>query len=209
MKKFALFNLSCFALLPSLSIALTCVPYSRVQYALQANGATGTLTKTQTCTGDGSNGAYTITSDIHVTKAIFSKEINQTAQGTYASPNTINAQSFLSSSNAGATLPAGNLDTLALVLYLSSSLNSNSEFSPHLPVFYNNSPILVDCSANTPVSVTTASGSTVPATSVTCATPDNSVVLGYAFAQDSAMMLEATATENGTQTLSAIINDYP
>ena len=211
MKKLALFGWSLLMLTPMMGIAATCAPYNDVVYALQANGASGTLTKTQTCNGDNNNGQYSITSDIKVSKAFFSKEIKQASTGTYASPNTITAQTFINSNTSNSALPANDLDTLSLVLYLSSSLSSNSSFSSSIPLYYDNNTVMVKCSVTSAnATVTTGAGAVVPATQVTCATDDNSVVLEYSFSQDAAaILLAATSTENGTQVLATTINNYP
>ncbi len=197
MKKYILLCLPVLLTLPGMGIAATCVPYNNVIYALQANGANGTLTKTQTCSGDNNSGNYSITSQINVSKGFFSKEINQTATGTYASPNTIVAQNFTNSNNS-ASLPTGNLDTLSLALYLSSSLSANITTFPALPVFYNSNTITVQC-AIIPSASSTAQ--------ISCPTADNSQVLNYSFSPDSSyLMLSANAVENGVTTMSAAIN---
>ena len=200
MKKLILLCAPIFSLLPVIGMTATCVPYSNVIYSLQANGANGTLTKSQTCTGDSNNGSYAINSQINVKKGFFSKQINQAATGTYASPNTITAQSFINSNN-NAPLPPSNLDTLSLVLYLSSSLSANMTTFLALPIFYNGNTITVQCA------MSTGSSTAVPATQITCPTADNATVLSYSFSQDaSPQMLTAPAVENGTTTMSAAIN---
>ena len=208
MKKLLLWTLPFFVVMPAIGIAATCAPYKNVIYSFQANGANGTLTKSQTCTEDSNSGSYSITSQINVSKGFFSKEINQTATGTYASPNTIVAQNFTNSNNS-ASLPTGDLDTLSLVFYLSSSLSANITTFPATLVFYNGNTITVQCAVtNANITVTTGTGAVIPATQISCPTADNSIILTYSFSQDLlAIMLAATSTENGTETLSAIINN--
>ena len=99
------------------------------------------------------------------------------------------------------------LDTLSLVLFLSSTLNSNTPTFPVVPLFYNGNHISVQCSiTNLKATVTLDGGKTIPATAITCATADNAIALNYSFSQDALhMMLAANAIENGTTTMSALI----
>ena len=197
-------------ILPGMSMATTtCVPYADVIYLLQAKGgASGTLTKSQTCIVN--SGSYSINSQINVKKGFFPKQITQTASGTYASPNAITAKTFTMSENSQASLPAGDLDVLSLVLYLSSSLGANITKFPVIPLFYNDQTISVQCSvAEANATVTTSSGNSIPVTNVVCTTSgqSNAIRLTYSFSQDTThQMLAASAVENGTTTMSAIIN---
>ncbi len=207
MKKLSLFCLSLFAFLPVISLASPCAPYNE-NYTLNANGATGTLAKVQVIQGNN----YSITSTINVSKFFVSKTIVQTATGTCDANGNIIAQNF--SNNKGdnntssASLGNNELDTLSLVLFLSSTLNSNTPTFPVVPLLYKGNTISVQCAiTNTNATVTLNNSKTIPATNITCATTDQSIVLDYLFSQDVVhMMLAAKIIENGTTTLSAVIN---
>jgi hypothetical protein len=204
MQKLVFLSLVFLFVIPTLSIADPCVPYSNIAYAIQANGASGTLTKNQGC----DNGVYSISSQINVSRGFFSKQITQAANGAFASPNLITAQNFTSSNNDAAFI-TGDMDPLSLVLYLSSSLSASITTFPAMPLFYNGNTISVQCAvSNANASVTTGAGIVVTATEVTCATADNATLFNYSFSQTAPFtMLAATSIENGTQILSAVINN--
>ncbi|MES2203714.1 MAG: hypothetical protein V4496_00685 [Pseudomonadota bacterium] len=195
------------AFLPALAVASPCTAYNE-NYTLNANGATGTLAKVQVINGNN----YSITSTINVSKFFMSKTIVQTATGTCDANGNIIAQNFSNSNNdnnAGAiTLGNNELDTLSLVLFLSSTLSSNTPTFPVVPLLYNGNTISVQCAiTSVKATVTLNGGQIIPATAITCATADNAIALNYSFSQDAAhMMLAANAIENGTTTMTAIIN---
>ena len=207
MKKLTLLCASLFVFLPVISVASPCTAYNE-NYTLNANGATGTLAKVQVINGNN----YSITSTINVSKFFMSKTIVQTATGTCDDNGNIVAQNFSNSNNdnnAGpAALSNNELDTLSLVLFLSSTLSSNTPTFPVVPLLYNGNQISVQCAVtNANATVTSNSGQTISATNITCATADNAIALNYSFSQDPLhMMLAANAIENGTTTMSAVIN---
>jgi len=201
MNKVTLLSLPFFIVMPALSVAAPCVPYDNVVYSLQADGATGTLTKSQACTGDANSGAYAITSQIDVKKAIFSRQVTQNATGTYTSPNTIGAQSFTTTSDKDASLPSGTLDTLSLVLYLSDTLDAKTPSFMPIPLFYNGKTISVQCAIkDLNTTITSNSGQNITVTNITCAAVDNSTVLNYSFGRDRLHMLLAATVIEGDET---------
>lgn len=204
MKKFILSASMSVLLIPSISLSMPCVPYNNVIYTIQANGANGTLKKSQSCDKD-----YLIDSVINASKGWFSKTISQQALGTYAPANIIIPSNYTASNNQ-TKLTANQLDPLSLVLYLSASLSASMTNFPSINLLYNGNSISVQCSMNkTNISIVTGAGENISATQVTCSTANNSVVLDYSFSQDTAaMMLAASAMENGSQTFSAVINSY-
>lgn len=210
MKKLIAWSVPFFIVMPAVGMAAVCTSYGHevASYALETPKANGTLTKTQICTGNGDKGTYVITSEIDVSKFGVSRTIKQIAAGTYAAPNTIVAQTFQTSADKDAALISGDLDTLSLVLYLSSSLSAGITTFPVVPLFYNDQTVLVQCSvtdANT--TVPSSAGKSLPATTLVCATKDNAVVLTYSFSQDPLhIMLAANAVEKGETTMSAVIN---
>lgn len=205
MRKIALLYAALFAFSPVISMASPCTAYNE-NYSLTANGATGTLAKVQVINGN----HYSITSTINVSKFFMSKTIVQTAIGTCDANGNIVAQSFSNNNNNAGPTTLGNneFDTLSLVLFLSSTLNSNTPTFPVIPLLYNGNQISVQCAVtNANATVTSNGGQTIPATNITCATADNAIALNYSFSQDSShMMLTANAIENGTTTMSAVIN---
>lgn len=207
MKKWICGCLFSTVVLPVVSMASACLPYNE-NYSLTANGASGTLAKVQTISGNN----YSITSTINVSKFFVSKTIVQTATGTCDANGNIVAQNFSNSNgdnSAGSTSLGNNqLDTLSLVLFLSNALGSNLSKFPVISLLYNGKALSVQCAiVNSNASVTSNSGQTLPATAITCATADNATQLNYSFSQDAAHnMLTASVVENGTTTLSAVIN---
>lgn len=210
MKKLIACSLAFFIVMPAAGMAAVCTSYGHdsASYALETPKANGTLTKMQICTGDGDSGTYVITSEIDVSKFGVSRTIKQIAAGTYAAPNTIVAQTFKTSADKDDSFISGDLDTLSLVLYLSSSLSANLTTFPVTPLFYNDQTILVQCSVtDANATVPSSAGKSLPATTLVCATKDNAVVLTYSFGQDSLhTMLAAHAVEKGETTMSAVIN---
>ncbi len=206
MKKLALLCSLSGALLPTIVMSVTCVPYSE-NYALEANGAKGTLAKVQTIKGNN----YSITSTINASKFFVTKTIVQTATGTCDAQGEVIAKNFMvtkDDNSENETLAENQFDTLSLVLFLSNSLSANLTSFPQTQLLYNGKSIAVQCaisSAN--ATFTSGGGQSISATQITCATADNATVLSYAFSQDPAhKMLSANAVEEGKTTLSAIIN---
>lgn len=206
MKKRALLCVPLFVFLPAIGMAASCLPYN-VNYALQANGASGTLVKSQIISGN----QYSITSTINVSKFFVTKTIVQTATGTCdAQGNIVAQQLIVNKDNAVQTVPLneGVFDSLSLVASLSNGLRSGlTSFSP-FKLWYSGNVVSILCQViDLHASVSPGNGQSIPATNVICASPDKTLVLGYSFSQDSqGMMLSATSTENGTQNLTAIIN---
>jgi len=169
---------------------------------VHAQGAAGTLTKSQTC----DQNIYTITSTINVKKGFFSKTVTQTATGTYSDTRTILAQTFTSSED-NYSFPKGSIDPLSLVLYLTASIDiDNATFSVS-PLFYKGKTNAIQCvTSNATSEVTSSSGIKLIATTVRCATPDNQLILTYQFSKTHpSTMLAVSFEENGEETLSAHI----
>ncbi|MCD8525562.1 MAG: hypothetical protein LRY67_07620 [Gammaproteobacteria bacterium] len=99
------------------------------------------------------------------------------------------------------------MDPLSLVLYLTASIDSDSHAFSVPPLFYNGKTTAIQCMISNGASqVISSSGSTLAATTVTCATPDNSLVLTYQLSKTHpSIMLSASFQENGEETLSANI----
>jgi hypothetical protein len=206
MKKLALLFSISVVLLPTIVMSATCVPYSE-NYALEANGAKGTLAKVQTITGN----HYSITSTINASKFFVTKTIVQTATGTCDAQGEVIAKNFMVTKDDNSDnekLATNQFDTLSLVLFLSNSLSSNLTSFPSTQLLYNGKPMTVQCEiSNANSTLTLGDGKNISAIQVACATADNATVLSYAFSQDPAhKMLSANAVEEGRTTLSAIID---
>jgi hypothetical protein len=194
-------------LLPLQGITCTCVSYSTA-YALQAQGATGTLTRVQQCNND----HYTITSQINVSKFFISKQITQTATGLCNTEN-FSPLTFAIDNNGSTqstALSPSVIDTLSLPLFLSNAVASGVTTFASMSLLYNGNTIAVQCATpHLEDHVISNSGANIAATAVTCTSADNTLVLKYFFKQNvhNPVMIAANVVENNATIFSAVINN--
>lgn len=195
MKKTFLACISLFALWPLNSMASVFDPYT-LNYTLNVNGASGTLTKTQLINGNN----YNITSSMTVSKLWITKTIVQQVSGTFDAYGNISPQNYSVNNNGTMTnfsLQQNQLDPLSLVLWLSDELAQGMTTFPAQSVLYNQNNIIVSCALVNQAELVS---------NISCPSSDNSVTLNYLFDQNQTLVAVAI-NENGSPTLSASLNN--
>lgn len=195
MRKTFLLCVSFLALWPLNSMASVFISYT-LNYGLNANGANGTLTKTQIINGNN----YNITSSMTVSKLWITKTIVQQVSGTFDTHGNISPQNYSVNNNGTITnfsLQQNQLDPLSLVLWLSYGLSQGMTTFPAQSVLYNQNNIIVSCALVNQAELVSH---------ISCPSSDNSVTLNYSFDQNQRMVAVAIY-ENGSQTLSATLNN--
>lgn len=182
---------------PAVAMAGAFQSYSQ-NYTLNAKGASGTLKKTQTITGN----TYNITSSMTLEKFFISKNIVQQALGSFDKNGNLIPQSYSVNNNGALTyfsLQSNQFDPLDLVLWITNGLSNGVTIFSSQNVLYGQANPSVVCAVTSSAS---------PATHVSCPSSDGSLTLNYSFSQDGTYtMLAVNIIENGTQTLSATINN--
>lgn len=203
----------CSALCPLFSWAAppaTCLQAYHNQYALTANGHTGSLVRTQAAQPDSTS--YSIESIVTVHAFFATHRVTQQAQGTYQNFTITPLRYATDKAGQGMTamtLAHGTIDSVSLPLVLACALNAGEGtkiLGQSLSVLHQNNIITVQCqrrNINTAVSI---GPTAVAATQMCCATADNTLEMCYFFSQDGQYtLLSATEADQGVPTFSAIL----